>query len=87
MVEVSPEIPKFITGRGNWFGAPPGKRRAEWRYNEETNKYDSKPNDKDYFRKYMAQRVECKHCGKMILRGDLSKHKKRPVCINNPRNS
>ena len=80
--EVSPEIPKFITGRGNWFGAPPEKRRAEWRYLD-NGKYDSRPLDKDYFNKYMANRVECPVCSKMVQRGDLSKHKKRPICANN----
>ena len=80
--EVSPEIPKFITGRGNWFGAPPEKRRAEWRYLE-NGKYDNRPIDKDYFNKYMAVRTPCPNCGKQVLRGDLSKHKKRPICSNN----
>ena len=83
MVEVSPEIPKFITGRPNWGGAAPEKRRANWRYNEETGKYDSRPLDKDYFNKYMMVKVECPVCSKMILRGDLSKHKKRPICSKN----
>ena len=57
------------------------KHRAEWRYLE-NGKYNNKPIDKDYFRKYMAVRVECSVCGKMVLRGDLSKHKKRSICIN-----
>ena len=82
MVEVSPEIPKFITGKGNWFGAAPEKRRAEWRYLD-NGKYDSRPLDKDYFIKYMASRVECPVCSKMVHWGDLSKHKKRPICSNN----
>jgi formylmethanofuran dehydrogenase subunit E len=60
----------------------PIKHRAEWRYLE-NGKYDNRPIDKDYFRKYMAVRVECSVCGKMVLRGDLSKHKKRSICINN----
>ena len=82
MVEVSPEITKLITGRGDWFGAPPEKRRAEWRYLD-NGKYDGRPLDKDYFHKYMANRVECPVCSKMVQRGDLSKHKKRPICTNN----
>jgi hypothetical protein len=86
MVEVLPEIPKFITGKGNWFGAPPERRRAEWRYLD-NGKYDSRPLDKDYFNKYMANRVECPCCSKMVLRGDLSKHKKRAICINNSKSS
>ena len=65
MVDVSPEIPKFITGRGNWFGAPPEKRRAEWRYLD-NGKCDRRPLDKDYFNKYMANSVECPVCSKMV---------------------
>jgi len=82
-METLSEIPKFITGKGNWFGAAPEKRRSPWRYNEETGKYDSRPLDKDYFNKYMMVKVECPVCSKMILRGDLSKHKKRPICSKN----
>ena len=58
------------------------KRRAEWRYLE-NGKYDKRPIDPNYFKNYMALKVECPNCSKMILRGDLSKHKKRPICINN----
>ena len=76
------EVSKFITGNPNWHGAPPEKRRAEWRYLD-NGKYDSRPLDKDYFNKYMANRVECPVCSKMVQRGDLSKHKKRPICANN----
>ena len=81
------EEQKFITNKPGWTGAPVHKRKSHWRYNEETGIYDNRPNDKDYFRKYMAVRVPCPNCGKMILHGDLSKHKKRPVCINNPKNN
>jgi hypothetical protein len=59
----------------------PIKHRAEWRYLE-NGKYNNKPIDKDYFRKYMAVRAPCPNCPKMVLRGDLSKHKKRSICIN-----
>jgi hypothetical protein len=72
---------KFITGKPNWSGAIPEKRRSPWRYLE-SGIYDNRPTDKDYFRKYMAVRVECPNCSKMVLRGDLSKHKKRSICIN-----
>jgi hypothetical protein len=77
------DVQMFVTGKPNWGGAKPENRRSHWRYNEETGVYNNKPTDKDYFRKYMATRVECPCCSKMILRGDLSKHKKRPICINN----
>jgi hypothetical protein len=83
----SSEVQKFITGKPTWGGAPPENRRSPWRYNEETGVYNNKPIDKDYFRKYMSQRVECPNCSKMILRGDLYKHKKRAVCINNTRSN
>ena len=87
MSESSENVQKFITGNPTWSGAPPENRRSPWRYNEETGIYNNKPIDKDYFRKCMAQRVECKHCGKMVVHGDLSKHKKRPVCINNKKDN
>ena len=58
------------------------ERRAGWRYLE-NGKYDKRPIDPNYFKNYMAVRVECPCCSKMVLRGDLSKHKKRPVCTNN----
>ena len=73
---------KFITGKPNWSGAIPEKRRSPWRYLE-SGIYDNRPTDKDYFRKYMAVKVKCPNCGKMISQGDLSKHKKRNICINN----
>ena len=47
-------VSKFITGSPNWHGAPPEKRRAEWRYSVETGKYDNRPIDKEYFKKYMS---------------------------------
>ena len=62
------------------------KRRAEWRYLE-NGKYDKRPIDPNYFKNYMALKVECPNCSKMILRGDLSKHKKRPICTNNKNNN
>ena len=62
------------------------KHKAEWRYLE-NGKYDNRPIDKDYFRKYMAVKVPCPCCGKSVLRGDMSTHKKRPICINNKKDS
>ena len=50
--ELSQEKQKFITGKGSWYGAIPEKRRAPWRYNEESGKYNDKPVDKDYFKAY-----------------------------------
>ena len=51
------DVQMFVTGKPNWGGAKPENRRSHWRYNEETSIYNNKPIDKDYFRKYMAQRV------------------------------
>ena len=67
-------IQKFITGKPNWSGAPIHKRRSTWRYLE-TGIYNNKPSDPEYSKKYMAVRVPCPNCSKMILHGDLSKHK------------
>ena len=80
-IENKPEtnVQKFITGKPNWSGAPIHKRRSPWRYLE-TGIYDNKPSDPEYFKKYMAVRVPCPNCGKMILHGDLSKHKKK-TCL------
>ena len=77
------EVQKFITGHPSWGGAKPEKRRENWRYNEEAGIYNNKPIDKEYFKKYMSVKVECPCCSRMVLRGDLSKHKKRSICINN----
>lgn len=73
---------KFITGKPGWNGAAIENRRANWRY-QENGIYNNKPLDKDYFRKYMAVKVQCPNCSKMVSHGDLSKHKKRNVCIKN----
>ena len=81
------EVKNYITSHPNWSGGSIENRRPNWRYNEETCKYDNRPNAKDYFRKYMTRRIECPRCSKMVLRGDLSKHKKRPVCTNNKKDS
>ena len=78
---------QFITKKAGWTGAPIHKRRAEWRYNEETGIYNHKPTDPQYFNKYMAVKTQCPNCSKMVTRGDLSKHKKRPICINNTHNN
>ena len=77
------EVKKYITNHPNWSGGSIEKRRANWRYNDETLKYDSRTLDKEYFKKYMAIRVQCPCCSKMIARGDLPKHKKHPICMNN----
>lgn len=77
---------KFITGKANWNGAPIENRRAEWRY-QENGIYNSKRIDKDYFRKYMAVRAACPNCNKMVSHGELSKHKKRNICIKNKKDS
>ena len=83
MTDNSENIQKFITGKPKWGGALPENRRSHWRYNEETGIYNNKPTDKDYFRKYMAIKVVCEHCCKVVTRGDLYKHKKRSICIKN----
>ena len=62
------------------------ERRAGWRYLE-NGKYDKRPIDPNYFKNYMAVRVACPCCGKPVLRGDMSKHKKRPCCSNNKKDS
>jgi len=77
---------KFITGKPSWGGALPENRRAEWRY-QENGIHNNKPIDKDYFRKYMAVKVACPNCNKMVSHGDLSKHKKRNICIKNKKDS
>ena len=82
-MENIPEEKRYVTTHSNWHGAEPHKRRSPWRYNDETLKYDNRPLDRDYFKNYMAVRVECPVCSRMVLRGDLSKHKKRAICINN----
>ena len=78
----SENIQKFNTGKPHWAGALPENRRAEWRY-QENGVYNNKPLDKDYFQKYMAVKVACPNCSKMVSHGDLSKHKKRNICIKN----
>ena len=78
---------QFITKKAGWHGALPENRRSHWRYNEETGIYNNKPTDPQYFKKYMAVKTQCPNCSKMVARGDLSKHKKRPICINNTNNT
>ena len=87
MIENITEEKRYATNHKNWQGAPVEKRSSPWRYNEETLKYNNKPIDKDYFKNYMAVRVPCPNCGKQVLRGDMSKHKKRAICINNSNNN
>ena len=82
MADNSENIQKFITGKPNWGGASPENRKSEWRYLD-SGKYDNRPSDPDYFRKYMAVKVACEHCCKVVTRGDLYKHKKRNICIKN----
>ena len=82
-MESSSEVKTYITSNPKWEGALPEKRRSPWRYDEETGKYNNKPLDKDYSKKYMMNRIDCPNCGKSVLHGDLSKHKKRPICMNN----
>ena len=79
----SEEKQKFIPGKGKWTGAPPEKRRAPWRYDEATGKYNDKPIDKDYFNQYMLVRVNCPRCGRSLQRGNLSNHKKTTICLKN----
>ena len=64
--------PKRIRGR-------PRMETASWRYNQDGT-YNHKPNDKAHFAKYMAMRRECT-CGKMVLVGEIYKHKKYEICI------
>ena len=82
-MESSTEVKRYITSNPKWGGAMPEKRRSPWRYDEETGKYDNRPIDTEYFKKYMSVRVQCPCCSKMVARGDLAKHKKRPICMNN----
>ena len=85
--ELSQEKQKFITGKGSWCGAIPEKRRAPWRYNEESGKYNDKPIDKDYFKAYFktvgAVKIECPLCGRSVQRSNLSHHKKSTICSKN----
>ena len=85
MAEVcSEEKQKFITGKGKWFGALPEKRRAPWRYDEATGKYNDRPTDKNYFKEYFnthgAVKVDCPLCGRSVQRCNLSHHKKSAIC-------
>ena len=43
------EVKKYSTNHPNWSGGSIEKRRANWRYNDETLKYDSRPLDREYF--------------------------------------
>jgi hypothetical protein len=72
--------PMFTTNKKTWFGALPDKRKAHWRYDEVNMKYNDKPSDPQYFNKYMAIKVACPNCGKMVSHGNLSGHKKREIC-------
>ena len=83
MLDNSENIQKFITGKPNWSGAPVENRKSPWRYNEETGIYNNKPTDPEYFKKYMAIKVPCPCCSRVVTRGDLYKHKKRDICIKN----
>ena len=85
MAVVCPEEKqKFITGKGRWAGAPPEKRRALWRYDESTRKYNDRPIDKAYFKEYFnthgVVKVDCPLCGRSVQRCNLSHHKKSVIC-------
>ena len=83
MLDNSENIQKFITGKAHWGGALPENRKAEWRYDCEKGIYNNKPTDPEYFKKYMAIKVPCPCCSRVVTRGDLYKHKKRDICIKN----
>jgi hypothetical protein len=84
--EPTKEKQKFITGKGNWYGAAPEKRKASWRYDESTGKYNDKPLDKNYFKDYFktvgAVKFECPLCGRSVQRSNLSHHKKHNYAKN-----
>lgn len=58
------------------------------RFDPETGKYDSKPNNpKDYYKKIYAQnrerllaKVECEFCGRTRTAGNLKTHQKTNIC-------
>jgi hypothetical protein len=77
------EVQNFTTHIKGWGGALPESVGAGWKYDEETLKYDNRPIDKEYFQSICLLESPCPCCAKMILRGDMSKHKKRNICINN----
>jgi hypothetical protein len=86
IMENIPEEKQYITNHSNWHGAVPEKEGLDGGIID-NGKYDNKPLDKDYFKNYMIVRVACPNCSKMIARGDLSKHKKRAICINNAKDT
>jgi len=83
MTEDSASVQTFITGKSHWYGAPVDKRKAEWRYDCKTGIYNNKPTDPQYFKNYMAVKVSCPCCSRVVTRGDLYKHKKRSICVKN----
>ena len=67
-------------------------KRAPWRTieNEDgTTKYNSKPNDPDYFKKYWNEKrrdvesnvIICERCQKKFTQGHLTRHLKSTYCI------
>ena len=67
-------------------------KRAPWRTitNEDgTTKYNSKPNDPDYFKKYWHEKrcekestvITCERCQKKFTFGHLARHLKSNYCI------
>ena len=67
-------------------------KRALWRTTENedgTTKYNSKPNDPDYFKKYWNEKrrdvesnvITCERCQKKFTYGHLTRHLKSTYCI------
>ena len=67
-------------------------KRTPWRtitLEDGTTKYDSKPNDPDYFKKYYhekrkfndAVKIKCEYCDKCYTKGHKARHEKSNHCI------
>ncbi len=60
----------------------PLSEKTAWRSQGE--KYNSKPNDTEYYKKYFQEhkhdKTNCERCGKEILKWGMSKHQKSMKC-------
>ena len=53
------------------------------RYDKESDTYDNKPKDPEYFKKYWRSHncfIECDNCGQQTPKLSLSRHKKSARC-------
>jgi hypothetical protein len=64
----------------------PRQESAIWRWKDDGT-YDNRPNDPEYFKKYMSVRVSCPLCNLSVLRGVLPRHKKRAICAKRQMNN